>query len=106
MYYLIRRKTGGGASEALDTEYDVAKLTLGDGLDAVVHMVGLRDVLELEASGDGFADAAIGAGDQGGGVQGACHGWDLGARGARGKWAADWSLEKWMKAACSARFAA
>jgi predicted CXXCH cytochrome family protein len=55
MYYLIRRKTGGGASEALDTEYDVTKLTLGDGLDATVHMVGLRDVLEIEASGGGGA---------------------------------------------------
>ena len=51
MYFLIRRKIGGGASEALDTEYEAAQLSLGGDADATVQLPGLEGVLEFDAKG-------------------------------------------------------
>ena len=55
MYYLIRKKTGGSNSEALDTEYDSARLTLGDTATVQVQLPGLGGVLEVEGKGGGGA---------------------------------------------------
>jgi predicted CXXCH cytochrome family protein len=55
VYYLIRRKTGGGSGEALDTEYDVDQLTLGGQAGSTVQLPGLEGVLELKGSGGGSA---------------------------------------------------
>jgi predicted CXXCH cytochrome family protein len=60
VYYLIRRKTGGGASEAQDTEYDVAQLTLGGETGATVQLPGLGGVLEIQGTGEGSAKFSSG----------------------------------------------
>ena len=55
MYYLIRKKTGGGSSEALDSEFDSARLLLGDVESAQVQLPGLGGVLEIDGRGEGSA---------------------------------------------------
>ncbi|MBE9540525.1 MAG: hypothetical protein IMF06_15690, partial [Proteobacteria bacterium] len=53
MYYLIRKRTGGGSSEALDSEFDSARLLLGDTENAQVQLPGLAGALEIEGQGEG-----------------------------------------------------
>ena len=53
MYFLVRRLTGRGSSEALETDYQGDSLTLGQ--DAMLALPGIDGLLELKPDGSGGA---------------------------------------------------
>jgi predicted CXXCH cytochrome family protein len=53
VYFLIRRKIGSGAGEALDSEYDTGKLTLRGDTAGTLQLPGLPGSLEIVGSGGG-----------------------------------------------------
>jgi predicted CXXCH cytochrome family protein len=48
VYFLVRKQTGRGGDEALDTEYEGAFLTLGGDADAMVQLPGVNGTLQLQ----------------------------------------------------------
>ena len=53
MHFLIRKQTGRGDREALDTEYQGDALTLGAASDAMVQLAGMQGQLRIESAGAG-----------------------------------------------------
>ncbi len=53
MYFLVRRLTGRGGSEALETDYEGNALTLGT--ESMVQLPGVEGALQLDPAGDGGA---------------------------------------------------
>ena len=53
MYFLVRKLTGRASGEALETEYQGDKLTLGGEPGAMVPLPGVGGDVTIQASGDG-----------------------------------------------------
>ncbi len=53
MYFLVRKQTGRGSGEALETEYQGDSLTLGGADNAMVQLPGIDGLVQLSAAGDG-----------------------------------------------------
>ena len=58
MYFLVRKQTGRGSGEALDTEYQGEHLSLGGDAGAMVQLPGVRGILRLKGRGDGTVRAS------------------------------------------------
>ena len=52
MHFLIRKQTGRGAGEALETEYQGESLVLGNVSASMVPLPGVEGLLTIEPSGD------------------------------------------------------
>ncbi len=51
MHFLVRKQTGRGSAEALETEYEGNRLTLGGAEGAMVQLPGLPGVVEITPKG-------------------------------------------------------
>ena len=58
MYFLVRKQTGRGSDEALDTEYQGDQLTLGGDPGAMVQLPGVNGTLQLKSSSEGTVRAS------------------------------------------------
>jgi predicted CXXCH cytochrome family protein len=52
VYFLVRKQTGRGSGEALETEYQGDALTLGGDPGVMVHLPGVKGTVELQPEGN------------------------------------------------------